>query len=57
MQIDATTVMAALLPIVAGVVWAVRLEGRINANENRVSDMRADLTYIRQRIDAFLGGQ
>ena len=48
--------------ILAGVVWAVRLEGRINAQDTKleqqaqnhkdtIAQFRADLAYIRMRID------
>jgi hypothetical protein len=50
---------------VGGVVWAVRLEGRVNAQDVRVDgveqqqkaaidQVRTDLAYIRSRIDQAL---
>lgn len=52
--------------VVAGIVWLVRLEGRVNVHDRElelVSDthdkefqqLREDLKYIRDRIDAVLG--
>lgn len=49
----------------AGVVWAVRLEGRINAHDRDIAaieaarkesieTVRADLAYIRGRLDQVL---
>lgn len=50
--------------IVAGIVWAVRQEGRLNGHDQELSDhakrhdeMREDLSYIRQRIDSALNGK
>jgi glutathione S-transferase len=44
--------------LLAAVVWAVRLEGRVNANERAAGDaitlFREDLKYIRDRIDRAL---
>jgi len=52
---------AALIPLtlaaVAGIVWAVRVEGRVNTLTMRHDDMREDLTYIRQRIDQALNNK
>ena len=59
---DKITIAALAL---AGVVWAVRLEGRVNANDvaivhvdtqrkESIEQIRADLTYIRTRIDQLL---
>ena len=58
---------------VGGIVWLIRLEGRVNGHDReheghkdrydelredqarQHSDLRADLAYIRARIDAVLG--
>jgi len=45
----------AIAPLVIGViVWLVRLEGRVNTTEQRFSDLKADVQYIRDRIDDVL---
>jgi sensor domain CHASE-containing protein len=43
-------------PVVGGVVWLVRLEGRINLTERLQQELKDDLKYIRDRIDAALNG-
>lgn len=51
--------------IVGAIVWLVRLEGRINSHDRELSDvkdthaenvtqLRADVAYIRDRIDRAL---
>lgn len=42
---------------IAGLVWAIRLEGRINVNEAITKELRDDIAYIRQRIDQALNGR
>ena len=46
--------LAAILAVVGGVVWLVRLEGRVNGHDIELRQARADLTYIRARIDEAL---
>lgn len=41
---------------IGGIVWLVRLEGRVNTNEALHQALREDLTYIRDRIDSALNG-
>lgn len=60
---DPNFYLAAVGVVVAGVVWAIRLEGRVNTNDKRVdateqrfNDLKADLVYIRGRIDKALNG-
>lgn len=53
------TVQAALVvgvPAISVVVWLLRLEGRVNTQDALQSQMRADVTYIRERIDRALNG-
>jgi hypothetical protein len=38
-------------PVLAVVIWLIRLEGRVNTTEQRFSDLREDVQYIRDRID------
>jgi hypothetical protein len=56
MTVDTATLVTIALPVVGGIVWLVRLEGRINNNETITSALRADVTYIRNRIDQALNG-
>jgi hypothetical protein len=42
---------------VAGLVWLVRLEGRVNAHDSTISQIRDDLEYIRGRIDSAINGR
>ncbi len=46
--------------VLAGVVWAVRLEGRVatveKTTEQAIQQFRDDLRYIRDRIDRALVG-
>ena len=48
--------MAVGVPALGVVIWLIRLEGRVNTHEAIQTQMRADLTYIRSRIDAALNG-
>lgn len=48
----------------SAVIWLVRLEGRVNGHDrehkqhaDRHEEMRADLQYIRARIDSALNGK
>lgn len=50
--------------LVGLVVWSVRLEGRVNTHEQRHhqhdkahDEIKADVQYIRARIDAALNGR
>lgn len=53
---DAQVSIALATLAIGGIVWLVRLEGKINANIERVDDLRDDVTYIRNRIDDALKG-
>lgn len=44
------------IPFVGAVVWLIRLEGRVNTQDVINQQVRADLTYIRERIDRALNG-
>jgi hypothetical protein len=59
-------VITVALTVLSAIVWAVRVEGIVRAHEQQIAqlrsdmkhemaDMRADVQYIRQRIDQFLG--
>jgi hypothetical protein len=56
MTIDPQVAVAVAVPVIGALVWLVRLEGRVNNNETITSALRADVTYIRNRIDAALNG-
>lgn len=46
--------------IVAGgafVLWLIRLEGRVNTNEALQKRIAEDVSYLRERLDAFLFGR
>ena len=49
--LDPNFYLAALMAIVGGIGWALRLEGRVNTADRRFDDLRDDVQYIRQRID------
>lgn len=42
---------------VSGLVWLIRLEGRVNTHQELHRALREDLTYIRNRIDRALNGR
>lgn len=49
---------------VTGLVWAVRLEGRVNGHDQQIEahdqqfdDVKDDVKYIRDRIDRALEGR
>lgn len=52
--LDAQSLLALAVPAVGVIVWLVRLEGRINVNEQMQKEMKEDVQYIRTRIDTFL---
>lgn len=56
--------ITALGVFVGLVVWAVRVEGRVNTHDvrhdehdRRHGEVREDLTYIRKRIDEAINGR
>lgn len=52
--IDPGTVFAAGVAVVALVVWLVRLEGRINLADERMVDLKADITEIKDDVKKLL---
>jgi hypothetical protein len=44
------------VPIVGALAWLFRLEGRVDKAETQVTDVKADVQYIRERIDRALDG-
>jgi sensor domain CHASE-containing protein len=57
MQIDGEILLTAAPPIIGAIVWFVRLEGRVNTQSELHQQLRADVTYIRSRIDEALNGK
>lgn len=51
MQIDLGTLLAIGAPCVGGIVWLVRLEGRVNVGDQRYSDIVHRLVRIEQKLD------
>lgn len=51
MQIDGPTLTAIAIPAISGVVWLVRLEGRINVTDSRYADIIARLMRIEAKQD------
>lgn len=56
MTIEPQTAIAIAVPVVAGLAWLLRLEGRINLNERLTAGLIEDVQYIRRRIDEALNG-
>lgn len=54
-------VVIVAIPVIGAGVWLIRLEGRVNNGETKHDalkeshdDLKADVKYIRERIDAAL---
>lgn len=43
---------AFIVPIVGAIGWLFRLEGRVSNNTKDIADMKDDVHYIRNRLDA-----
>lgn len=44
------------VPVLAGLVWLLRLEGRVNTHDALLEALKDDVSYIRSRIDHALNG-
>jgi hypothetical protein len=62
MGVDQGALVTGALAVIGGIVWLVRLEGRVDKGENNHQnlkeshdDLKADVKYIRERIDDALG--
>ena len=55
--LDAQVAVAIGLPVIGGLIWLIRLEGRVNLHERLINDAIEDVRYIRERIDAALNGR
>lgn len=54
MDIGAGPILTAGLTAVAGVVWLVRLEGRVNLVESHYADLKGDVSEIKSDVKALL---
>lgn len=57
MNVDQGAIVTGVLACIGGIVWLVRLEGRVNTAERLHADLKEDVTYIRDRIDRALNGE
>lgn len=56
-MVDSINVTLAIgLPLLGGLVWLIRLEGRVNTHSAMQEKLSHDVEYIRARIDDFLNG-
>lgn len=60
-MVDQGAAITGILAVICGVVWLVRLEGRVDKGETNHAnlkeshdDLKTDVKYIRQRIDEAL---
>lgn len=51
MQIDGGTFIAVGVPVIAGIVWLVRLEGRINVTQSQFLEIIRRLDRIENKQD------
>lgn len=49
--------MIVLVPGAAAVAWLVTLHSRVRAHSETLTEIKADIMYIRQRIDRAVKGQ
>jgi hypothetical protein len=54
--LDPNFYLAAAITVIGGIAWALRLEGRVNTTQSRFDDLKADVQYIRSRIDRAING-
>ena len=53
---DVNVFLPSALAAIGGLVWLIRLEGRINTHDALHDKLASDVTYIRSRIDKALNG-
>lgn len=51
MTIDTATFFAVATPVLGGVIWLIRLEGRVNVGDQRFEDIVNRLKRIEYKID------
>lgn len=56
MTVDPQIAIAVGVPAIIALAWLFRLEARIGNTESEVRGLRADVTYIRSRIDQAISG-
>lgn len=54
MTIDAATLLTFGLPLAGGLIWLIRLEGRVNMNERRTDELHDDISEIKKDVKALL---
>ena len=52
MTLEPGVIITMVLAAVGGLIWLIRLEGRINLNEQRANDLGLDITEIKGDINA-----
>lgn len=57
MALSIEVIAAVVVPIVLGLSWLLRLEGRINLQDARYAEIKESLSYIRERLDRALNGR
>lgn len=53
---DSGVILGVVLAAGTVVVWAVRIEGKVNSFDGFRQEVREDIQYIRERIDSALNG-
>lgn len=54
MQLDSGTLLTGAIAAVGGVIWLVRLEGRINVSETLIHTMQDDVKEIKEDVKTLL---
>ena len=54
MPFDAGTAIAGVGAAVGGIVWLVRLEGRINLGEERFANLKSDIDEIKNDVKSLV---
>lgn len=64
MTLETGTALSIALSFVGGVIWLIRLEGRVNTGEavhellkESHEELKNDVRYVRERIDDALSGR
>ncbi len=50
MQIEISTLIVLAFPCITGLVWLIRLEGRVNLTESRFADLKNDLNEMKSDL-------